>query len=89
MFSVVLYMLKQTADNGARILLFPPFLPSYCDVSQARSYFAFTKSRHPLLGTRLTPIFKGKKYTCLKCNEQVKKCMRSVTLVALARHGEE
>jgi hypothetical protein len=40
MFSVMLYMLRQTIDNRAPPLLFPSFLPSYCDVSEARSYFA-------------------------------------------------
>jgi hypothetical protein len=39
MFSVILYMLRQTADNRAPLLLVPSFFPSYCDVSQALSYF--------------------------------------------------
>jgi len=42
MFSVILYMLRQTVDNRAPLLLFPSFSPSYCDVSEARSYFAST-----------------------------------------------
>jgi hypothetical protein len=35
-------MLRQTVDNRAPLLLFPSFSPSYCDVSYALSYFAFT-----------------------------------------------
>jgi hypothetical protein len=42
MFSVILYMLRQTVGRRALPLLFPSFFSSYCDVSQARSYFAST-----------------------------------------------
>jgi hypothetical protein len=41
MFSVILYMLRQTLRHRASPLPFP-FSPSYCDVSEARSYFAST-----------------------------------------------
>jgi hypothetical protein len=34
------YMLRQTVGHRAHPLLFPSFSPSYCEVSQARSYFA-------------------------------------------------
>jgi hypothetical protein len=44
MFSVILYMLRQTGDNRAPLLLFPSFSPSYCEVSYALSYFASTVS---------------------------------------------
>jgi hypothetical protein len=42
MFSAILYMLKQTLRGRASPLPFPSFFPSYCDVSQARSYFSST-----------------------------------------------
>jgi hypothetical protein len=42
MFSVIPYMLRQTDDNRAPLLLFPYIFPSYCDVSRALSYFAST-----------------------------------------------
>jgi hypothetical protein len=35
-------MLRQTVRRRASPLYFPYFSPSYCDVSQARSYFAST-----------------------------------------------
>jgi hypothetical protein len=40
MFSVILYMLRQTLGRRAPLLPFPSLFPSYCDVSEARSYFA-------------------------------------------------
>jgi hypothetical protein len=45
MFLVILYMLRQTVGHRAPPLPFPSFLPSYCDVSQALSYFASTISQ--------------------------------------------
>jgi hypothetical protein len=42
MFSVILYMFRQTLRRRVSPLPFPSFSPSYCDVSQARSYFAST-----------------------------------------------
>jgi hypothetical protein len=42
MFSVILYTLRQTLRRRAAPFPFPSFFPSYCDVSQARSYFAST-----------------------------------------------
>jgi hypothetical protein len=42
MFSVILYMLRQTVGSRVPPLLFPSFFPSYCDISQALSYFAST-----------------------------------------------
>jgi hypothetical protein len=42
MFSVILYMLRQTPRRRASPLPFPSFFPFYCDVSQARSYLAPT-----------------------------------------------
>jgi hypothetical protein len=42
MFSVILYMLRQTLGHRAPPLPFLSFFPAYCDVSQALSYFAST-----------------------------------------------
>jgi hypothetical protein len=42
MFSVILYMLRQNLRRRAFLLPFPSIFPSYCDVSQAPSYFAST-----------------------------------------------
>jgi hypothetical protein len=42
MFSVILYILRQTFRSRASPL--PSVYPSYCDVSQARSHFASTIS---------------------------------------------
>jgi hypothetical protein len=42
MFSVILHVLRQTVGHRASPLLFPSFSPSYCDVSEAISYFAST-----------------------------------------------
>jgi hypothetical protein len=54
MFSVILYTLRQTVGHRAPLWLFPSFFPSYCDVSQALSYFASTipKLQKPRLGPR-------------------------------------
>jgi hypothetical protein len=41
MFSVILYMLRQTSPSCFHLVL-SIFFPSYCDVSEARRYFAST-----------------------------------------------
>jgi hypothetical protein len=48
-FSVILYMLRQTLRHRAFPLPFPSFLPSYCDVFQARSYSASAMNMSVLL----------------------------------------
>jgi hypothetical protein len=45
MFSVILYMLRQTFGRRASPLPFPSFFSSSSDVSEARSYFASTIHR--------------------------------------------
>jgi hypothetical protein len=42
MFSVILYMLRQTVGHCAPLLPFPSVFSSYCDVSETRCYFAST-----------------------------------------------